>query len=153
MMHGRLAIRPATLDDRSHLRSAIVELHEHERGLHSSRLPGEETADAYLDWMLAEVERSGAVLIAEAGSVFIGFAAGWIVEDNVIEETPDSNRFGLVSYIWVLAPLSRPSHRDPASRCVERAPLPRRCPAHPLERARGEPHRPGCLRACGVHAV
>src|SRR6516164_6000125 len=82
--------------DRSHLRSAIVELHEQERSLHSSRLLGEETADAYLDWMLAEVERSGAVLIAEAGSLFIGFAAGWIVEDNLIEETPDSNRFGLV---------------------------------------------------------
>ena len=62
----RLAIRPATPDDRSHLRSAIVELHEYERSLHSSRLPGEETADAYLDWMLAEVERNGAVLIAEA---------------------------------------------------------------------------------------
>lgn len=99
-----LAIRPATPNDRSHLRSAIVELHEHERSLHRSRLPGEETADAYLDWMLAEVERSGAVLIAEAGGVFIGFAAGWIVEDNVIEETPDSNRFGLVSDICVLAP-------------------------------------------------
>ena len=99
-----LAIRPATPNDRSHLRPAIVELHEHERSLHSSRLPGEETADAYLDWMLAEVERSGAVLIAEVGGVFIGFAAGWIVEDNVIEETPDSNRFGLVSDICVLAP-------------------------------------------------
>jgi hypothetical protein len=54
--------------------------------------------------MLAEVERSGAVLIAEAGGVFIGFVAGWIVKKNVIEETPDSNRFGLVSDICVLAP-------------------------------------------------
>jgi ribosomal protein S18 acetylase RimI-like enzyme len=36
--------------------------------------------------------------------VFIGFAGGWIVEDNVIEETPDSNRFGLVWDICVLAP-------------------------------------------------
>jgi ribosomal protein S18 acetylase RimI-like enzyme len=38
------------------------------------------------------------------GGVFVGFAAGWIVEDNVIEETPDSNRFGLVSDVCVLAP-------------------------------------------------
>jgi hypothetical protein len=43
-----LVIRPASPDDRSQLRSAIVDLHEHERRLHSSRLPGEETADAYL---------------------------------------------------------------------------------------------------------
>jgi hypothetical protein len=35
--------------------------------------------------------------------VFIGFAAGWIVEYTVIQETPDSNRFGLVSDICVLA--------------------------------------------------
>jgi ribosomal protein S18 acetylase RimI-like enzyme len=99
-----LTIRAAAPDDRLHLRSAIVELHEHERSLHSSRLPGEETADAYLDWMLAEAERSGAVLIAEAGGAFVGFAAGWIEQLNVIEETPDANRFGLISDICVLAP-------------------------------------------------
>jgi GNAT superfamily N-acetyltransferase len=57
--------------------------------------------------MLAEVEHSGAVLVAKAGSVFIGFAAGWILKDNVIEETPDSNRFGLISNICVLAPYRR----------------------------------------------
>jgi len=98
----RLTIRSATLSDRPYLRSAIVELHEHERSLHSSRLPGEETADAYLAWMLAQAQQSGTVLVAEAGGAFTGFAAGWIVRDNVIEETPDSNRFGLVSDICVI---------------------------------------------------
>src|SRR5271165_1485599 len=97
-----LTIRPATPSDRRRLRAAVVELHEHERRLHNSRLPGEETADAYLAWMLAEARHGGAVLIAEAGGAFAGFAAGWIARDNFIEETPDSNRYGLVSDLCVL---------------------------------------------------
>ncbi|MGA7196565.1 hypothetical protein [Roseiarcus sp.] len=44
-----LTIRHATPSDRPRLRAAVVELHESERRLHDSRLPGEETADAYLD--------------------------------------------------------------------------------------------------------
>src|SRR5271165_2839166 len=99
-----LTIRPAMLADGPHLRAAIVELHEHERRLHNSRLPGEETADAYLAWMLAEAQGGGAVLVAEIGGGFAGFAAGWIAEDNVIEETPDSNRYGYVSDVCVLPP-------------------------------------------------
>ncbi|MGA9846640.1 MAG: GNAT family N-acetyltransferase, partial [Roseiarcus sp.] len=81
-----------------------VELHECERRLHSSRLPGEETADAYLDWMLAEARQGGAVLVAEVCGAFAGFAAGWIAQENLIEETPDSNRYGYVSDICVLPP-------------------------------------------------
>ncbi len=99
-----LTIRTATPSDRGRLRAAVVELHEHERRLHNSRLPGEETADAYLDWMLAEAQQGGAVLVAEAGGGFAGFAAGWIAQDNIIEETPDSNRYGCVSDVCVLPP-------------------------------------------------
>lgn len=99
-----LKIRPATPSDRPRLRAAVVELHESERRLHDSRLPGEETADAYLDWMLAEARQGGAVLVAEVCGAFAGFAAGWIVQDNLIEETPDSKRFGCVSDVCVLPP-------------------------------------------------
>jgi ribosomal protein S18 acetylase RimI-like enzyme len=99
-----LTIRPAAPSDRPRLRAAVVELHEHERRLHNSRLPGEETADAYLDWMLAEARQGGAVLVAEADGAFAGFAAGWIAQDSLIEETPDSNRYGYVSDICVLPP-------------------------------------------------
>src|SRR5271165_3497838 len=99
-----LIIRTATLADWGRLRAAVVELHEHERRLHNSRLPGEETADAYLAWMLAEAQQGGAVLVAEIGGGFAGFAAGWIAEDNIIEETPDSNRYGYVSDVCVLPP-------------------------------------------------
>src|SRR5271166_1363364 len=101
---NELAIRTATLSDRGGLRAAVVELHERERRLHNSRLPGEETADAYLDWMLAEARQGGAVLVAEAGGAFAGFAAGWIAQEKLIEETPDSNRYGYVSDVCVLPP-------------------------------------------------
>ena len=97
-----LRVRLALPSERLALRVAIVELHEEERRLHDSRLPGEQTADAYLEWMLAEVARAGAVFVAEASGVFAGFAAGWIVEENFIEETPDSNRFGYISDVCVL---------------------------------------------------
>jgi ribosomal protein S18 acetylase RimI-like enzyme len=101
---GALNIRPALPADRTALRAAVIELHEEERRLHDSRLPGEETADAYLAWMFAEAARDGAIFVAEAGGVFAGFAAGWIVQENVIEETADSNRFGYVSDVCVMSP-------------------------------------------------
>ena len=99
---GALTVRLARPSDKSDLRAAVVELHEEERRLYNSRLPGEETAEAYLVWMLAEASRDGAVFIAEAGGVFAGLAAGWIVQENVVEETPDSNRFGYISDVCVL---------------------------------------------------
>jgi ribosomal protein S18 acetylase RimI-like enzyme len=39
---------------------------------------------------------------APAGGVFAGFAAGWIVQEEYLEETPDSNRFGYISDVCVL---------------------------------------------------
>ena len=111
-----LKIWPAAPSDQPHLRAAIVELHEHERRLHNSRLPGEETADAYLAWMLAKAQPDGAVLVAEIGGAFAGFAAGWIAQDEVIEETPDSNRCGYISDVCVLPPFRG---RGVASRLLE----------------------------------
>jgi hypothetical protein len=46
-----LIIRPAIPSDRPDLRAAIIELQHYERGLHSTRLPGEQVADAHLDWL------------------------------------------------------------------------------------------------------
>jgi GNAT superfamily N-acetyltransferase len=111
-----LTIRPATRSDRQNLRAAIVELQEHERRLHATRLPGEQIAGAYLDWMLGQAEASGAALVAEADGTFAGFAAGWVVEDDAIAETADSNRYGLVSDVCVLAPYRG---RRIASRLIE----------------------------------
>ena len=97
-----LCVRLAQASDKAALRGAVAELHNAEGRLHDSRLPGEETADAYLAWMLAEAGRDGAVFVAEAGGVFAGFAAGWIVQEDYIEETPDSNRFGYISDVCVM---------------------------------------------------
>jgi ribosomal protein S18 acetylase RimI-like enzyme len=111
-----LTIRAAAPSDRPQLRRAVIELHDHERRLHSSRLPGEQTADAYLKWMEKRAADHGAVLIAEIDGAFAGFVAGWIEEESHIEETPDSNRFGYVSDICVLPTFRR---RRIASRLLD----------------------------------
>lgn len=103
-MPEAVTIRTATGADRSALRGAIVELQDYERLLHDTRLPGEQIADAYLDWMLRRASTHGAVLVAELGGVFVGFAAGWIDVSENVAETPESNRCGYVSDVCVLPP-------------------------------------------------
>jgi ribosomal protein S18 acetylase RimI-like enzyme len=99
-----LTIRAARPSDGPELRRAVVELQDHERRLHPSRLPGEQIADAYLAWIEKRAaERSGIVLVAEIDGAFAGFVAGWIEEESHICETPESNRFGYVSDICVLS--------------------------------------------------
>ena len=99
-----LTIRVARPSDGPQLRRAVVELQDHERRLHPSRLPGEQIADAYLAWIEKRAaERCGAVLVAEIDGAFAGFVAGWIEEESHICETPESNRFGYVSDICVLS--------------------------------------------------
>jgi ribosomal protein S18 acetylase RimI-like enzyme len=97
-----LTIRAAARSDRLQLRRAMVELQDHESRLHPSRLPGDQIADAYLDWVQKRAAEQGAVLIAEIDGAFAGFVAGWIEEESHICETADSNRFGYVSDICVL---------------------------------------------------
>jgi ribosomal protein S18 acetylase RimI-like enzyme len=97
-----LTIRAAAPSDRPQLRWAVIELQDHESRLHPSRLPGDQIADAYLDWLQKRAADGGAVLIAEIDGSFAGFVAGWIEEETHICDTPDSNRFGYVSDICVL---------------------------------------------------
>jgi hypothetical protein len=95
-------IRSATASDRLFLRQAVIELQEHERQLHPTRLLGEQIADKYLDWILGQVGESGAVLVAEFHGVSVGFASGWIERTQNLPETADSNYFGYISDICVL---------------------------------------------------
>jgi ribosomal protein S18 acetylase RimI-like enzyme len=97
-----LVIRPAKPGDLPDLRRAVVELQDYERRLHATRQPGEQIADAYMAWMQQQAAKNGAVVVAEIGGAFAGFAAGWIVEDDNIAETADSNRTGYVSDICVM---------------------------------------------------
>jgi ribosomal protein S18 acetylase RimI-like enzyme len=101
---SNVVIRPATPADLPNLRLAMVELQEHERRLHATtRLPGEQIADAYLERLRREVtEKHGVIFIAERDGVFAGFAVGWIVERDHIPESADSNRFGYLSDICVM---------------------------------------------------
>ena len=86
-----VVIRPAMPADLPDLRLAMIELQEHERRLHSTtRLPGEQIADAYLARLQQEVaEKRGAIFIAERNGVFAGFAVGWIIERDHIPESAD----------------------------------------------------------------
>jgi ribosomal protein S18 acetylase RimI-like enzyme len=96
-------IRSATPADLPDLRRGVVELQEHERRLHATRLPGEQIADAYLAWLQRQAaEKDGAVLIAERDGTFVGFAVGWIAQLHNIPETVDANRFGYLSDICVM---------------------------------------------------
>lgn len=108
-MDDPITIRAATAADRPQLRRAIVELQDHERRLHSTRLPGEQIADTYLAWIEHRATDNGAVLVAETGGIFAGFVAGWVEQDDNIAETADSNRFGYVSDICVM-PACRGRH-------------------------------------------
>ncbi len=146
-------IRPAKPSDGPRLRAAVVELHEHERGLHNSRLPGEETADAYLAWMLAEAQAGGAVLVAETGGAFAGFAAGRIVQDNVIEETPEFEPLRLCLRRLRSSAVPRSQNSLGAAHGARGSPPPRRRRAHPAERARRQRRRAQGLRAFGLRAL
>jgi ribosomal protein S18 acetylase RimI-like enzyme len=101
-MFAPLLIRPASPADRPQLRAVIVDMQEHERRLHPTRLPGEQIADDYLDWTIEKAKTEGVVLVAESEGGFVGFVAGWIEETQSMAETADSNRFGYVSDICVM---------------------------------------------------
>lgn len=96
------AVRAYRDSDRAAVIEALVGLQDHEVALHDTRLPGRQIAEPYLAQLLGLVARhAGAVLVAETGGGFAGFVACYIAEDEVIAETPDSNRYGYVSDIFV----------------------------------------------------
>ena len=97
-----VTIRSAGPGDLSHLRRAIVELQDYEEGLHATRLPASQIADAYLAWLQQEAAETGVILVAEVAGLFVGFIAGWIVEEHSISETVDSRRAGYVSDICIM---------------------------------------------------
>jgi hypothetical protein len=110
-------IRCATNLDRPFLRRAVIELQEHERQIHQTRLPGEQIADTYLDWISQQAGESGAVLVAEIGGVSVGFASGWIEQAQNLAETADSNCFG---YIWIFVSSRRIGRRGSRGCCLMR---------------------------------
>src|SRR5262245_43125506 len=64
---SKVVVRLATPADLPNLRSAMVELQEHERRLAATRLPGEQIADPYLARLWRETtEKRGASLWSRA---------------------------------------------------------------------------------------
>jgi ribosomal protein S18 acetylase RimI-like enzyme len=99
----KIRFRQAIASDLPSLRDAVIELQDHERRLHASRLPGQEIADTYLTWLQGRAVEDGVILVAEINGVFAGFAAGWIETEDSIPEDPNWRRFGYVSDICVLS--------------------------------------------------
>jgi len=96
-------IRPYQEADRAAVIAAEIELQEYERTLHDTRLPGGAVMDAYLDRLQREVAaQAGALLVAEDGGRFLGLVACLVVQDDAVQETPDSNVHGYIADIYVV---------------------------------------------------
>jgi GNAT superfamily N-acetyltransferase len=77
-------------------------MQDYERRLHETRVPGGSAAEPYFHWLQERVFQGGELLIGELDGNFAGFVAGWIEQAASITETPDSNRFGYISDVYVL---------------------------------------------------
>jgi ribosomal protein S18 acetylase RimI-like enzyme len=97
-----IKIRPYEPLDRPLVLQALIELQNFEVPLHDTRLPGEATMEAYLYRMLRALEQGdGRILIAELNGEFVGFVGCLVVEDDAVQETADSNRYGYIKDIFV----------------------------------------------------
>jgi GNAT superfamily N-acetyltransferase len=96
-------IRPYTPADYDWVLQCEVELQEHERAIHDTRLPGLPHTRDYLAMLWDELAEShGIMLIAEnAQGERLGLVAGHIVDEPWPMETLDSTRYGYVSDIFI----------------------------------------------------
>jgi ribosomal protein S18 acetylase RimI-like enzyme len=98
-----VVIRPYRESDRADVIAAEIDLQEHERTLHDTRLPGAAVMDAYFDRLQQEVAaQSGAILIAEDSGRFLGLVACVVAQDDVVQKTADSNVHGYITDIYVV---------------------------------------------------
>jgi GNAT superfamily N-acetyltransferase len=96
-------IRPYAPADHDWVLACEVDLQEHERAIHDTRLPGMPHSRDYLAMLWdALAENQGVMLIAEneAGER-LGLVAGHVVDEPWPMETPDSTRYGYVSDIFI----------------------------------------------------
>jgi ribosomal protein S18 acetylase RimI-like enzyme len=98
-----VVIRPYRESDRADVIAAEIDLQEHERTLHDTRLPGAAVMDAYFDRLQREVAaQSGTILISEDSGRFLGLVACVVAQDDVVQETADSNVYGYITDIYVV---------------------------------------------------
>lgn len=99
-----VTIRPYTSADYDWVLQCEVELQEHERAIHDTRLPGLPHSREYLAMLWDELaENRGIMLIAEnEPGERLGLVAGYVVDSPWPMETPDSTRYGYVSDIYIM---------------------------------------------------
>jgi ribosomal protein S18 acetylase RimI-like enzyme len=96
-------IRPYREADHAAVVAAEIDLQDYERTLHDTRLPGAAVMETYLDRLQQLVAaQSGAILIAEDGSRFLGLVACVVARDDAVQETADSNVHGYITDIYVV---------------------------------------------------
>jgi GNAT superfamily N-acetyltransferase len=101
------AIRTYQPADRAAVVEALTALQDFEVPLHDTRLPGRQVAEPYLEELIETTGRqSGAILVATDAGILVGIVVCFVVQDETIGETADSNRYGYISDIFV-----RTSHR------------------------------------------
>lgn len=98
-----MIIRPHTQADYDWVLQCEVDLQEHERAIHDTRLPGLPHSRDYLAMLWDELSEShGIMLIAETPQgERLGLVAGHIVDAPWPMETQDSTRYGYVSDIFI----------------------------------------------------
>jgi ribosomal protein S18 acetylase RimI-like enzyme len=103
-----IEIRSYEPTDRPVVLRALIALQNFEVPLHDTRLPGEGTMEPYLNRMLRDLsEGQGTIFLAELDGEFVGFVGCLVKEDDAVQETPDSNRYGYIVDIYV-----DPCHRS-----------------------------------------
>ncbi|MBX3503055.1 MAG: GNAT family N-acetyltransferase [Alphaproteobacteria bacterium] len=99
-----IVLRDFTPEDRPFLLSAIAQLNDHERALHDTRLPGAEIAEAYFNKIHGKIATDhGCIVVAFNGDERVGYMACRIETDDAPAETADSNVFGYISDVFVVA--------------------------------------------------
>jgi len=96
-------IRPYTQADYDWVLQCEVDLQEHERAIHDTRLPGLPHSRDYLAMLWDELaDGHGIMLIAEdARGERLGLVAGYIIDAPWPMETRESTRYGYVSDIFI----------------------------------------------------
>jgi len=99
-----IVLRDATPEDRQFLLDAIAALNDHERALHDTRLPGAEIAEVYFNKIHGKIATNhGCIVVAFDGDRRVGYMACRIEDDDAVAETADSNLFGYISDVFVVA--------------------------------------------------
>jgi len=97
-----VTIRPACAEDRPLLEAFMSALQEIEREMEPNRFPGPEMAAQHLAWLEEQVAaHEGAVLLAEAEGVPVGFLICFTDEDPGFFVRREEARFGYIADLYV----------------------------------------------------